>query len=49
MKPGDVPEAIFNDIYVATNCDYIDLYKDNEFVKRFYPKNNQYKYLKHQA
>ena len=47
MKPGDVPEAIFNDIYVATNCDYIDLYKDDEFVHRFYPKNNQFKYLKH--
>ena len=47
MKPGDVPEAIFNDIYVATNCDYVDLYKDNEFVKRFYSKNNQFKYLKH--
>ena len=47
MKPGDVPEAIFNDIYVATNCDYVELYKDNEFVKRFYPKNDQFKHLKH--
>ena len=47
MKPGDVPEAIFNDIYVATNCDYIELYKNDEFVKRFYPKHDQYKYLKH--
>lgn len=47
MKPGDVPEAIFNDIYVATNCDYVDLYKDGEFVKRFVPKNDQFKYLKH--
>ncbi len=47
MKPGDVPEAIFNDIYVATNCDYVELYKDDEFVKRFYPKNDQFKYLKH--
>lgn len=47
MKPGDVPEAIFNDIYLATNCDYVELYKDNEFVKRFYPKHDQYKYLKH--
>ena len=47
MKPGDVPEAIFNDIYVATNCDYVDLYKDGEFVKRFVPKHDQFKYLKH--
>lgn len=47
MKPGDVPEAIFNDIYVATNCDYIELYKDGEFVNKFEPNNKQFKYLKH--
>ena len=47
MKPGDVPEAIFNDIYVATNCDYIELYKDNELVDKFYPLKKQFKYLKH--
>ncbi len=47
MKPGDVPEAIFNDIYVATNCDYIELYKNDEFVSKFYPKNDLFKSLKH--
>lgn len=47
MKPGDVPEAIFNDIYIATNCDYVEVYKNDEFVTRLYPKNNKFKYLKH--
>ena len=47
MKPGDVPEAIFNDIYVATNCDYIELYKNDELVGKFYPKHDLFKYLKH--
>ena len=47
MKPGDVPEAIFNDIYVATNCDYIELYKNDELVDKFYPKHDLFKYLKH--
>ena len=47
MKPGDVPEAIFNDIYVATNCDYVEVYKNEEFVKRLEPKNDKFKYLKH--
>ena len=47
MKPGDVPEAIFNDIYIATNCDYIELYKDDEFVAKFLPKHEQFKHLKH--
>lgn len=47
MKPGDVPEAIFSDIYVATNCDYIELYKDDELVDKFYPKFDEFKNLKH--
>ena len=47
MKPGDVPEAIFNDIYVATNCDYVELYKNDEYVGKFVSKNDKYKYLKH--
>ena len=47
MKPGDVPEAIFNDIYIATNCDYVEVYKNDEFVKKLEPKNDRFKYLKH--
>lgn len=47
MKPGDVPEAIFSDIYVATNCDYIELYKDEELVDKFYPHFDEFKNLKH--
>lgn len=47
MKPGDVPEAIFSDIYVATNCDYIELYKNDELVNAFYPNKEQFESLKH--
>ena len=47
MKPGDVPEAIFNDIYIATNCDYVEVDKNDEFVTKLYPKNDKFKYLKH--
>ena len=47
FKPGDVKEAIFNDLWVATNCDYIELYKDDELVNKFYPNNKVFKYLKH--
>ena len=47
MKPGDVPEAIFSDIYVATNCDYVELYKNNELVNAFYPNKEQFESLKH--
>ena len=47
MKPGDYPEARYFDIYVATNCDYFDLFKNDEFVTRYYPKRNSYKYMPH--
>ncbi len=47
MKPGDYIEARYYDIHVATNCDYFDLYKNNEFVKRYYPKRDVYKYMPH--
>ena len=47
MKPGDVPEAIFNDIYIATNCDYVEVYKNDEFVTKLLPKHDRFKYLKH--
>ncbi len=47
MKPGDYPEARYFDIYVATNCDYFDLLKNDEFVARYYPKRDQFKYMPH--
>ena len=47
MKPGDRIEARYCDIYVATNCDYFELYKNDELVTRFYPKRDLFKYLPH--
>ena len=47
IKPGDVAEAIYGDIYVATNCDYVALYKNDEYVCDFYPNKKEYKYVKH--
>ena len=47
MKPGDYPEARYYDIHVATNCDYFDLFKNDEFVTRYYPKRDVFKYMPH--
>ena len=47
IKPGDVAEAVYGDIYVATNCDYVALYKNDEYVCDFYPNKKEYKYVKH--
>ena len=47
IKPGDLAEAVYGDIYVATNCDYVELYKNDEFVGKFYPNRKEFKYVKH--
>ena len=47
IKPGDVAEAVYGDIYVATNCDYVALYKNDEYVCDFHPNKKEYKYVKH--
>lgn len=48
LKPGDFGNAVFDDIYIVTNCDYVELYKNEEFVNKFYPDfKGKYKYLKH--
>ena len=47
IKPGDVAEAVYGDIYVATNCDYVSLFKNDEYVGDFYPNKKEYKHVKH--
>ena len=47
IKPGDIAEAVYGDIYVATNCDYVSLYKNDDYVGDFYPNKKEYKYVKH--
>ena len=47
IKPGDVAEAVYGDIYVATNCDYVALYKNDEYVGDFYPNKKEYNFVKH--
>ena len=47
MRPGDFKEASYQDIFVLTNADRIDLYKNDEFAASFYPDKKHYKYLKH--
>ena len=47
MRPGDFKEATYQDIYVATNMDRIDFYKNDELITSFYPSHDQFPYLKH--
>ncbi len=37
MNIGDRDGGDLEDIYIFTNCDYIELYKNNEFIKKYTP------------
>ncbi len=47
MSKGEFPENFYPEIYIATNLECVDLYKDKKFVKRYYPLRNEFKYMKH--
>ena len=47
MKPGDFEESSLMDVYIATNADYVKLYKNNEYVASFKPNTKKYKHLPH--
>lgn len=47
MDLGDYNGGYIPAMYVATNCEYIDIYQNNRFVSRCYPNNETYPYLPH--
>ena len=47
LKPYDSINQALGKIIVLTNGDYVELYKDDAFVKRFYPNLSGYNDLKH--
>ena len=46
MELGEYPGGNIGDTYIFTNLDSVKLYKNDEFVKEFYP-NERFKYLPH--
>ncbi len=47
MDIGEHSGGDLGAVYAFTNCDYIKLYKDNEYIKTFYPDIKQFPNLKH--
>ena len=47
MSTGDQPEMRLPEIVVFTNCDYLKLYKNDEFVGVYYPNDTLFPYLPH--
>ncbi len=47
MQIGDHPKGILGATVVASNVDYIELYKNEEFVAKFLPNRDEYPDLPH--
>lgn len=47
MDIGDYDVGYIDKMYIATNCDYVDLYQNDRFISRCYPDNNQFPALPH--
>ncbi|WP_044912667.1 glycoside hydrolase family 2 protein [Butyrivibrio sp. WCE2006] len=47
MDIGEHPECIRGDIWLYTNADSVKMYKNDVFIKEFYPKNSPFKNIAH--
>ena len=37
LNPGDYPKSYLNEVYIATNCDCVKIYKDDYFLGEYHP------------
>lgn len=47
MSKGEYPASSFGDIWAFTNADSVKMYKNDEFVKEFFPDKKKYSHLPH--
>ena len=47
INVGDIPEALLYPFYVLSNAAYIDFYKGDSFIKRYYPDSSSFGHLQH--
>jgi len=47
MDIGEYPGGSVGDIYAFTNADSVRLYKNDKFIKEFYPADSNYNHLPH--
>ena len=47
MTMGEHPKSVLDEIVVATNCDYVEVYHSGNFIDRFFPAHNKYGHLPH--
>lgn len=46
-RGGDIDESRMPPLLVLTNCDYLSLYRNEEFVQTFYPDKESFPHLPH--
>lgn len=44
---GEYPGIRIDKIYIFTNCDYVDIYRGTDLVKRYYPSKEIFNFLQH--
>jgi beta-galactosidase len=47
MAMGDFPEGSLGKLYVFSNAEYIHLYRNDQFIKRFEPDHKSFSHLAH--
>lgn len=47
MAPGEYPRSVIQEVVVATNCDYVKVYFNEELINTYYGDWQLYKYLPH--
>lgn len=47
MDIGEHPAGIIGEIYAFTNADSVRLYKNDEYIKEFFPDRKKYKHMPH--
>ena len=44
---GEFEGSMFHNVYVFTNCDYVKVYKNDQYINKFYPRKDLYPYVNH--
>lgn len=47
LNIGEYDGSLLEDVYVFTNCDYIKLYRNNQYINTFFPNKNLYPNVLH--
>lgn len=47
LSIGEFESSLLQDIHIFTNCDYVKLYKNDQYINTFYPRKDLFPYVIH--